>query len=54
MQSLSLQVASVKEVFRLQRDDELIDAESKYLPVKWGFTIFRTFETVLLAIILRF
>lgn len=34
MQSLSLQVASVKEVFRLQRDDELIDAESKYLPVK--------------------
>ncbi|OXA57701.1 phosphoenolpyruvate phosphomutase [Folsomia candida] len=28
------EVASVKEVFRLQRDDELIDAESKYLPVK--------------------
>jgi len=28
------QVAPVKEVFRLQRDDELKEAEKKYLPEK--------------------
>jgi len=29
-----LQVVPVKEVFRLQKDDELKEAEKKYLPEK--------------------
>jgi len=35
MQSLAgveKQVSTVKEVFRLQRDEELVEAEKKYLP----------------------
>lgn len=31
---VSLQVVPVKEVFRLQKDDELKQAEKKYLPEK--------------------
>lgn len=31
---LCSQIATVKEVFRLQQDDELVQAEDKYLPQK--------------------
>ena len=32
---LPFQIVSVKEVFRLTNDDELVEAEEKYLPKKW-------------------
>ena len=40
--NLLIQVVTVKEIFRLQNDTELVEAEKKYLPQKYIDKVFKT------------